>query len=63
MFSSVLSNLLTILIPFFRKELKMQRVDLHFMLALRPRKSFVYLAVEYEPLTVPGEILIIGEVL
>ena len=41
----------------------MQRVDLYFMLALRPRKSFVYLAVEYEPLTVPGEILIIGEVL
>ena len=51
-----LSDLLTILIPFFTKELKMQRVNLlslHFMLAFQPWKSFVYLAIEYKPLTVP----------
>ena len=51
MFSSVVSDLLTILIPFCRKELKMQSVELlslHLMLAFQP-----HLAFEYEPLTVP----------
>lgn len=66
MFSSVVSDLLSILIPFFRKELKMQRVDLlslHFMLAFQPQKTFVYSAIEYKPLNVPGNLPIIGEVL